>query len=77
MEPATVTVPVGTTVSFVWENGFHDLVPTGTPTFAGVTSATDPPKTYQVTFTSPGTYRFYCSVHGTTTTGMRGTVIVQ
>ncbi|MEP6590833.1 MAG: plastocyanin/azurin family copper-binding protein [Gemmatimonadota bacterium] len=76
-DPATLTVAAGTTVSFVWQDGFHDVTPTGTPTFVGVLSATDPPKSYQFTFTTPGTYRFYCDVHGTPTTGMRGTVIVQ
>ena len=76
-DPATLTVTAGTTVSFVWQDGFHDVTPTGAPTFPGVLTATDPPKSYQFTFTAPGTYRYYCDVHGTPTTGMRGTVIVQ
>lgn len=76
-DPATLIVLAGTTVSFVWQDGFHDVLATGTPTFPGVVSATDPPKSHQFTFTAPGTYKFYCSVHGTPSTGMRGTVIVQ
>lgn len=76
-EPASLVVPVGTTVTFLWSDGFHDITPTGTPTFAGVLAATDPPKQYQVTFTTAGTYRYYCTIHGTPTSGMRGMVIVQ
>jgi plastocyanin len=32
--------------------------------------------TNQRRFASPGTYPFHCTVHGTATTGMRGTVVV-
>jgi plastocyanin len=28
-------------------------------------------------FSATGTYKFYCSIHGTPTSGMTGTVIVQ
>ncbi|MES2306700.1 MAG: plastocyanin/azurin family copper-binding protein [Gemmatimonadota bacterium] len=76
-EPATLVIAAGTTVSFVWQDGFHDLVPYGNPSFPGQGGGFDPPKTYQVKFTAPGTYKYYCSVHGSTTSGMRGTVIVQ
>lgn len=76
-EPATLVVTVGTTVSFVWQDGFHDLLPSGSPAFPGFPNGSDPPKTYQFTFAAAGTYRYYCNVHGTPTSGMRGTVIVQ
>jgi plastocyanin len=32
---------------------------------------------FQVTFNTPGTYGYYCQVHGSLTAGMRGTVIVR
>lgn len=76
-EPATLIVPAGTTVTFVWQDGFHDVISSGSPSFPGVPTAFDPPKSYQFTFVAPGTYKYYCSVHGTPTSGMRGTVIVQ
>lgn len=76
-EPATLVVAAGTTVTFQWQDGFHDLLPTGAPTFPGVLSGFDPPKTYQFTFTTAGTYKYYCSVHGTPSSGMRGTIVVQ
>ncbi|MEO5798130.1 MAG: plastocyanin/azurin family copper-binding protein [Gemmatimonadales bacterium] len=76
-EPASLVVAAGTTVTFVWQDGFHDLLPTGAPTFPGANGGFDPPKTYQFTFTTPGIYKYFCSVHGSPSTGMRGTVIVQ
>ena len=76
-EPETLTVAAGTTVSFVWQDGFHSVVSTGAPSFPGLPAAVDPPKTYQFTFNIVGTYKYYCSEHGTPTSGMRGTVIVQ
>ncbi len=76
-EPATLVVPAGTTVTFVWQDGFHDLLSTGTPSFASFGNGADPPKSYQVTFAAAGTYKYYCSVHGSPNSGMRGTVIVQ
>ena len=31
---------------------------------------------YSHRFTEPGTYAYYCSLHGTTTKGMVGTIVV-
>jgi plastocyanin len=33
--------------------------------------------TFQRQFAAAGTYPFHCTIHGTATTGMRGTVVVQ
>ena len=38
--------------------------------------APDSTGTFQRTFTTPGTFGYYCQVHGSLTGGMRGTVIV-
>jgi plastocyanin len=76
-EPAYLVVPVGTTVTWVWFDGQHDLTPSGAPTFPGDPALHLPPRQYQFTFNTPGTYRFYCANHGTPTTGMRGAVVVQ
>jgi plastocyanin len=74
--PDNVIIPVGTTVTWNWVSGIHSVTPTGNPTFAGnpIVSA---PSTFSHTFDSPGTYLYFCSVHGTATTGMRGTIVVQ
>ena len=77
-EPANVTVPVGTTVTWNWVGGFHNVMPTGNPAFApGSGDPIAAPHTFSHTFTNPGTYLYFCVVHGTPTAGMRGTVVVQ
>jgi plastocyanin len=72
-DPATLTVPVGTKVT--WVN--HDDVPhTATSTakpkrFESGTLDTDGQFTY--VFTSPGTYEYFCAVHPK----MTGKIIVK
>ncbi|HYN21407.1 MAG TPA: Calx-beta domain-containing protein, partial [Thermoanaerobaculia bacterium] len=74
--PATVTVDKGQPVCWTWasptlthnissSDGFFS---SGPPTGQG---------TFQKTFTAAGTFGFHCQVHGTASTGMRGTVIVR
>lgn len=71
-EPKTITVSAGTTV--VWTN--KDEEPhTVTSAGPGFTSskALDTDDTYKATFSTPGTYTYYCSIHP----HMVGTIIVQ
>jgi plastocyanin len=76
-EPANVTIPAGTTVTWNWISGFHNVAPTGTPTFTGSGNPVSPPSTFSQTFNTPGTYLYFCLVHGSPTAGMRGTIVVQ
>ena len=76
-EPANIEVAVGTTVTFVWADGVHDVSSTGNPSFESSGDPVSAPRSYPVTFTAPGTYTFFCSVHGSPTGGMRGTVTVR
>jgi len=76
-EPANVTIPVGTTVTWRWVGGIHDVTPTGNPAFAGSGNPVAAPHTFSHTFNSAGTYLYFCSVHGSPSAGMRGTVVVQ
>ncbi len=59
--PATITVPAGTTVR--WTN--HDDIPhtvvSDDKTFKSKVLDTDEQFTY--TFTKPGTYNYFCSIH--------------
>jgi plastocyanin len=77
--PATVTVAPGGSVTWVWGEGSgqHNVVPdAGEPASSGVLAAG--PKTYTYTFTTPGTYRYYCVAHGNIGgVGMSGIVVVQ
>jgi len=75
--PAVTTVPAGTTVTWTWTNTggvSHSVQSVGTPSFASSGIKAGEGSTYQVTFTTPGTYRYDCAVHGT---AMSGTVVVQ
>jgi plastocyanin len=76
-EPANVTVSVGTRVTWTWVGGFHDVTSTGNSTFTSSGDPVSPPHSYSFTFTTPGTYVYFCSVHGSPSGGMRGTIVVQ
>jgi len=76
-EPANVTIAVGTTVTWTWVGGFHNVTPTGAPTFTGSGDPVSAPHTFSQTFSSPGTYVYFCVVHGSPSGGMRGTIVVQ
>jgi plastocyanin len=70
--PAVVTVPVGTTVDWKWEdNGIaHDVVSVGPGPLHSALQATGD---YDYRFSTPGTYHYQCSVHPF----MLGTIVVQ
>ncbi len=76
----TLTVVAGTDVK--WTNNgrnAHNVVPEGDPqaTTWGILDADFEPKdTYSYVFTTPGTYVYYCTIHGTATAGMFGTIVV-
>jgi plastocyanin len=76
-EPANVTIAAGTTVNWTWIGGIHDVTSAGTPGFTGSGTPVTAPHSFSQTFTTPGTYVFYCTVHGTPSSGMRGTIVVQ
>jgi plastocyanin len=79
--PQNIQVELGTTV--VWENKGrtdHDIVPAGEdePGEWGVDrSDFGPGDVYEHTFEEPGTYRYYCTLHGTDEAGMIGAVVVD
>jgi plastocyanin len=75
--PENIEVPAGTTV--VWQNvgrTAHDVAPAEGDAY-GVGKATFVPGDgYSHRFTEPGTYDYYCTLHGTPDAGMIGTVTV-
>lgn len=75
--PANVVVAAGTTVRWTWVDSPHTVTSTGTPTFTGHPASAGAGTVHEFTFTTPGTYAYYCSEHGSPTSGMRGTVVVQ
>jgi len=76
-EPSQVTIPVGTTVTWRWVSGFHNVMPSGDPTFDGSGNPVSAPHTFSHTFNSAGSYLYFCIVHGSPDGGMRGTILVQ
>ena len=71
-EPDELEVEPGTTVVWAWDGGVTHNV-----TFDdGEASGNQTSGTYERTFAAAGAYPYHCTIHGTATTGMRGTVTV-
>ena len=71
--PAQVTIGVGDTVEWQGDFSLHPLVSED-----GLWMTVNTSSTFSFTFTSPGTYRFYCFNHGAPDgEGMAGQVVVS
>jgi plastocyanin len=70
-----VVVAAGGTVTWTWAgSNAHDV----TWVSGGLAnSPTQASGTHSVTFDTPGTYEYYCSIHGSPTSGMRGKIVVK
>jgi plastocyanin len=75
--PATANADLGATVTWQWAAGANDHNVTWVNTTGATNSPTQSSGTYARTFSTAGTYDYYCTIHGTSTTGMRGSVVVQ
>ncbi len=69
--PATLTVPVGTTVRWTNRDDIPHTVVSDDKVFKSKVLDTD--EKFSFTFTKPGTYTYFCSVHPK----MTGKVVVQ
>jgi plastocyanin len=72
-----IQVAPGTTIT--WTNdgrNQHDVLPVEGDAWGVEVEGFQPGDDYEHTFTEPGVYHYYCSIHGTTTAGMIGTVVV-
>ena len=68
----TITIPVGTTVTWINEDDIpHTVVSNDKTTFKSKVMDTD--DRFSFTFTKAGTYGYFCSVHP----HMTGTVVVK
>jgi plastocyanin len=73
---AVDTVVAGGKVTWTWVGTSsvpHTVQSLGTPSFTSGALETGNGSTYEITFTTPGTYRYNCAVHGNL---MTGTVVV-
>jgi plastocyanin len=69
--PATMTVPVGTTIT--WVNHDEEVHTVFSTTQAFTSPAIETDENYSYTFSKPGTYRYFCTLHPL----MTATVIVK
>jgi plastocyanin len=75
--PDELEVAAGTEV--VWTNdgrNVHNVLPVEGDDWGVEAGDFEPGDEYRHRFTEPGTHPYYCSLHGTTTRGMVGTVVV-
>jgi plastocyanin len=77
-QPESVEITAGTEVR--WEargRNEHDVLPADADQEWGAENEVfHPGATYSYVFDTPGTFAYYCSIHGTATAGMLGTVVV-
>jgi plastocyanin len=59
--PATLTVPVGTKVTWINHDDVPHLITSTDKRFVSPVLDTD--QQFSYTFTTPGTYTYYCSIH--------------
>ncbi len=78
-DPQYVTVSKGTTITFtnVGRNP-HNVVPVEQGAFTPIpTEKFAPGASGTVTLSTPGTYAYYCTLHGSSTRGMAGRIVVE
>jgi plastocyanin len=68
--PPLLTVPVGTTVTWINEDDIPHAIAATSKTFKS--KALDTDDKFSFTFTAPGTYEYFCSLHP----HMKATIVV-
>lgn len=75
--PGDIAVRPGTDIRFVnVGRNVHDVLPADDADYEVPSEEFEPGDEALVSFDEPGTYRYYCSIHGTSEVGMIGTVYV-
>lgn len=73
-----VEIAPGTEVRFVNAGrNDHDVEPAAGAGWGVGDTAFAPGDVYSQVFTQPGMYPYYCTLHGTSTSGMVGTIVVE
>lgn len=80
-QPSGPAVKAGGTVAFVWASSAqnHNVTPASggsLPASEGLPGTRNAPYSFSATFATAGSYPFFCSAHGSPTSGMRGSVTV-
>lgn len=73
--PDVQTIPANDTIYFTFSSVQHSVKfkTAGSPADVGLSTNL----TAKRVFPTPGTYDYYCTVHGTPTSGMSGQIVVQ
>ncbi|MBI3981707.1 MAG: cupredoxin domain-containing protein [Gemmatimonadetes bacterium] len=74
--PMTRTISAGETVMWQWKGSNQHNV-TWTETSGTSNSPTQNSGTFTRSFSNTGTFNYFCTIHGTATSGMRGSIVVQ
>jgi plastocyanin len=83
--PSTLTIAAGDSVTFVNKGGNHNVAADngafrcarGCDGKGGNGNPSNSNWVASVTFANPGTFGYFCEIHGTPTSGMHGAIIVQ
>lgn len=71
--PASVTIPAGSALRWIWSSGDHSIVPDSTGAFEGTATFSSPHIYGPLVFPTPGVYTYHCAVHPE----MTGTITVN
>lgn len=76
-DPQVVKVRAGTQLTFKNDGGnIHDVIPVAGGGFGISANDFHPGDSQTFTLSTPGVYPYYCSIHGTKSQGMIGTIVV-
>lgn len=83
--PAMLTIVAGDTVTFINKGGNHNAAADdgsfrcarGCDGHGGNGNPSNSNWVASITFANPGSFGYFCEIHGTPTSGMRGSIIVQ
>jgi plastocyanin len=78
--PKDIMINAGDTVTWKWDDGTQHTVTSDTNAWpdSGVKSGGPPFPTFQVTFNTPGLFKYHCNIHGGPNgVGMSGSVMVM
>ncbi len=75
--PSPDTVAAGSTVTWSNNDGITHTVTSASGGDVFDAGNVAGGSTYQHTYNTAGTYTYYCKIHGTPTSGMRGTIVVR
>ena len=75
--PTTITVSIGDSITFINEQGFHDVYTTSGPVELSLNPCSGPCTIGTLVFEVAGEYDYICSIGSHAEQGMIGTIIVN